>query len=93
MTGSEKPFWKKEKIWMAVLGIAAVLTIFLAGTSVGLSAEDRAKAVEAVTWIVAFLMGGHALSDAAHAIASRPSSSPGTPKSVTAPASSDGAEE
>ncbi len=24
MNGSGKPFWRKEKIWMAVLGVAAV---------------------------------------------------------------------
>jgi hypothetical protein len=36
-----------------------------------LSEQARSQAVQAIQWIVGFLIGGHAVSDAAHSLASR----------------------
>lgn len=76
--GSEKPPWKKDKIWIAGLGILAVVGLFLGGAALGLSEEARAQAAAIVGGIVSFLLGAHGLSNAAHNLAQRPVSTVST---------------
>lgn len=57
---------ESRKTWMALGGILAVLVVTLAGALLGVSEESRGQAVEAIKWLVGFLIGGHAVTDVGH---------------------------
>lgn len=47
----------------------AVLVVTLVGAVLGVSDTARREAVEAITWLVSFLIGGHAVTDVGHQVA------------------------
>lgn len=58
--------FESRKTWMALGGILAVLVVTLLGAVLGVSEEARGQAVEAIKWLVGFLIGGHAVTDVGH---------------------------
>jgi len=64
-----KPVWKRNKVWMVLIGVAGVLGVALGGAAIGLDDESRAKAIDAVLWLVGLLIGGHTLTDVGSQVA------------------------
>jgi len=60
----EKPIWQSKKLLVVIIGIVAVLAIFLGGTAIGLDEEQKAQAVGALKWFVGLFLAGHTISNA-----------------------------
>jgi len=59
---ADKKATSRKLIYVGI-ALAAVLAITLGGAALGLTEDDRAKAIDAVKWLITLLVTGHVLTD------------------------------
>lgn len=57
--------FKSAKFWAVVIGVVAILAVFLAGPTVGLVESQMDRAVTSIEWLVGILLGTRAATDVA----------------------------